>query len=96
MSEYYTDRKQHNQNNQKNGNGPQRGARDFSKAKDQPTAEIMSRRQDHGPHKTMKKRKTYRKNRKNLCITNPFLSVYILMKFPAMNVSIIAIVTKSL
>ena len=70
----------HNQNNQKTETGPKEGQEVFqTKAKDQPMAEIMSRRQDRGPHKDDKKRKTYRRNRHklnhNLCMTYPFLSV---------------------
>ena len=67
MSEYYyTDRKQTQPaqpDQPKNGDGrrPEEGQEMFqTKAKDQPTTEIMSGRQDHGPHK-----RTYRKTDTN-------------------------------
>ena len=68
----------HNHNNKKNGDGPQRGAVNISEAKDQPTVKIMSRRQDHGPHKDDEQKKNKKNRHKlnhNLCVTYPFLSV---------------------
>ena len=53
---------QHNLNNQKMETGPEEGQEIFQiKAKDQPTAEIMSGRQDRGPHKDVKEKKDIQK-----------------------------------
>ena len=52
----------HDQNNQKTETGPKEGQEIFhTEAKDQPTAENMSRRQDRGPHKDDEEKKDIQK-----------------------------------
>ena len=52
----------HNQNNQKMETGPKERQEIFhAEAKDQPTAETMSRRQDHGPHKDSEEKEDIQK-----------------------------------
>ena len=52
----------HNLNNQKTETGPKEGQEIFqTEAKNQPTVEIMSRRQDRGPHKDDEEKKNIQK-----------------------------------
>ena len=80
MSEY-TDRKQTQPEQPKNGDGPQREAGNISCRGKRTSQRLKLCQEDRttAPTKTVKKRKTYRKNRHklnhNLCTTYPFLSI---------------------